>query len=503
MANKIKNIVIVGGGTAGWMTAAAISNSMGPKNYSITLVESAEIGTVGVGEATIPPIKSFNNALKINEDEFVRETKATFKLGIQFNDWRHLGHSYFHPFGNVGVDMDGVSFMHHWLRWRDEGGSLDAFAFNPEYTAAMQSKFMRVTQEPGPKRLPDFHYAYQFDAGLYAKYLSDYAQLRGVKCVEGKVVEVGQNPETGYIESLRLEDGVLIQGDFFVDCSGFRGLLIEQTLNAGYCDWSQWLPVDRAVACPSENSVGDIVPYTKATAKRAGWQWAIPLQHRTGNGYVYCSDFASDDEAAQELLSGLGENPLAEPRVLKFKTGIRKKSWIKNCVAIGLSSGFLEPLESTSIHLVQRAIFKLLAAFPKDHINEILIERFNREMEAEFIDVKDFLIAHYVTSERTDSPFWEHVRSMRIPDSLSDKFELFRSRGEVMTTSDSLFQEVSWFAVLHGQGVESSGYHPVADTISEDELRLRFTKIRSGVQKRVASMPKHTEYLRQSGLMKG
>lgn len=499
MKNKIKNIVIVGGGTAGWMSAAAISNSLGAKNYNITLVESEQIGTVGVGEATIPLIKLFNNSLRINEDEFIRETKATFKLGIEFVDWKKLNHSYFHPFGNIGVDMDGVSFMHHWLRWRKAGGALDALAFNAEYVAAKENRFMRVKQPPGPKRLPDFNYAYQFDAGLYAGFLRRYSEARGAERVEGKVVCAHQNADTGYIDSIELEDGRLIDGDLFVDCSGFKGLLIEGLYNAGYSDWSHWLPVNSAVAVPSEN-VGEIAPYTRATAREAGWQWKIPLQHRTGNGYVYSDKYISDDEATAKLLSNLDGSPLAEPRVLKFKTGIRNKSWVKNCIAIGLSAGFLEPLESTSIHLIQRAIFKLLASFPKDEFNEILIKRFNREMEAEYVEVKDFLIAHYVVTERDDTPFWRYIKNMDIPDSLTEKFEVFRSRGEVMAGNDAFFKEVSWFAVLYGQGLIPESYHPVADSLTEDELRLRLTKIRSGVEKRVEMMPLHSEFIFNSGL---
>ncbi len=501
MKNKINKIVIVGGGTAGWMTAASLSNSLGTEIYDITLVESQEIGSVGVGEATIPLISFFNDSLGLNEDEFIRETKATFKLGIEFINWKEVGHKYFHPFGKYGVDMDGVSFMHHWMRWHQVGGKLEIAAFNAESAAAGVGRFMRVDHASmGQKLMPNINYAYQFDASLYAKFLRKYAENRGAKRVEGKIVDVIQNKESGFIDAIKLENGQLIEGDIFVDCSGFRGLIIEQIYQTAYEDWSRWLPMNSAVAVPCEKA-DEIVPFTRSTAREEGWQWRIPLQHRTGNGYVYCDDYISDDEATSKLMNNLDGKALAEPRVIKFLTGMRKQCWVKNCVAIGLASGFLEPLESTSIHLIQRAVFKLLAMFPKDHINDLLVERFNREMEMEYTEVKDFLIAHYKVTNREDTPFWQYVKNMEIPESLQASLELFESRGEVMATNESLFKDVSWFAVLKGQGIEPKSYHPVADTISEDDLRLRLTKIRSGVQKRIDMMKKHEDYLRESGLM--
>ncbi|MGL6162207.1 tryptophan halogenase family protein [Microbulbifer sp.] len=499
MQNKIKNIVIVGGGTAGWMTAAALSRAMGTQLYNITLVESEQIGTVGVGEATIPLIKFFNNMLGLDEDEFVRETKATFKLGIEFKDWKTHNHSYFHPFGNIGVNMKGVNFMHFWLRWRAQGGKLDFLAFNAESAAAEAKRFMRVGAQPGPKLLPDINYAYHFDATLYAAYLRRYAEQRGTQRIEGKIVNVTQHPDSGYIESLQLDNGQTVAGDLFIDCSGFKGLLIEEVYKTGYTDWSHWLPVNSAAAVPSENT-GDLFPYTLTTAREEGWQWRIPLQHRTGNGYVYCDHYISDDEAASKLLNNLDGKPLAEPRTLKFTTGIRNKFWVKNCVAIGLSSGFLEPLESTSIHLIQRAIFQLLELFPKNEISDLLSNRFNHEMQTEYVETKDFLIAHYAVTEREDTPFWHYVKNMELPDSLKEKLEMFRLRGEVMADKDAFFNEVSWFSVLFGQGLRPEGYHPVADTLSEDELSTRLTKVRAGVQKRVEMMPSHSTYLRSGKL---
>ena len=492
----IKKIVIVGGGTAGWMTAAALSKVLGTQKHSITLVESEQIGTVGVGEATIPMIQLYNEVLGLDEDEFVRETNATFKLGIEFVDWRRPGHSYFHPFGNYGVDMDGIGFMHFWQRWKQSGGNLPVTAFNAETEAAGQRRFSRSAPQEGAMTMPHINYAFQFDASLYAAYLRRYSEKRGAQRVEGKVVEVLQDPESGDITALKLERGETIEGDLFVDCSGFRGLLIEQTYKTGYEDWSHWLPVNRAAAVPCE-SVSDWLPYTRSTAREAGWQWRIPLQHRTGNGYVYCDQHISEDEAATKLLENLDGAPLAEPRTLRFVTGRRSKCWVNNCVAFGLSSGFLEPLESTSIHLIQVAIAKLLAMFPKDGISERLVARYNEEMAFEFNNVKDFLIAHYKLTEREDTPFWRYVKHMNIPDSLQEKFDVFRARGEVMATHYELFKETSWYAVLTGQGLEPDSYHPVADAISEDELRLRLTRVRTGVQNRVNGMQKHEDFIRK------
>ena len=492
----IKDIVVVGGGTAGWMTAAALCRSLGTKNHTITVVESEQIGTVGVGEATIPPIMIYNNALGLDEVEFVKETKATFKLGIEFVNWRKKDHSYFHPFGMFGSDMDGISFMHFWLRWKKKHGNLDYLSFNAEACAARERKFAWIKNEPGPKMLPDVNYAYHFDAILYGQFLRRFSEKYGGKRVEGKVVAVNQNSETGFIESISLENGQTIKGDLFVDCTGFKGLLIEETLKAGYLNWSHWLPVDSAAAVPCE-SKGELLPYTRSIAKDSGWQWRIPLQHRTGNGYVYSSQYCSDDEAKNVLLDGLDGEPLADVKLLKFVTGVRKQAWVKNCIAIGLSSGFLEPLESTSIHLIQRAIHKLLAMFPTNEIDPHLVNKFNQQMFNEYNEVKDFLIAHYCVTEREDTPFWQYVKNMEIPDSLQERLEIFKGRGEVIVQKDELFREASWFAVLMGQGIEPQGYHPIADVISDDQLQLRLTKIRSAIMQRVKMLPLHGDFVRQ------
>lgn len=491
--NSIQNIVIVGGGTAGWMSAAALTKVMGAQNYSITLVESEQIGTVGVGEATIPMITLYNNVLGLDENEFVRETNATFKLGIEFVDWRRQGHSYFHPFGLYGVDMDGIPFTHYWLRWVMSGGNPELGRFNAETEAARRRKFMRTPDEK-PALLPRINYAFQFDASLYAAYLRKFAEKRGARRVEGRIVRVHQNPQSGFIESVELENGTVVKGDFFLDCSGFRGLLIEEVFHAGYEDWSRWLPANRAAAVPCAK-VEEPTPYTRATAREAGWQWRIPLQHRTGNGYVFSSEFISEDEAASLLLKRLDGAPQAEPRILRFVTGLRKRCWVKNCLAIGLSSGFLEPLESTSIHLIQVAIAKLLAMFPKNHFDQTLIDRFNAEMESEYDHVRDFLIAHYKVTEREDTPFWRYCKNMDVPDTLAERLALFRSRGEVMVKSTELFKETNWVAVLFGQGIVPEDYHAVADTISDDDLKLRLAKIRTGIQDRVNGMPSHQDFI--------
>jgi tryptophan halogenase len=492
---RIRKIVIVGGGTAGWMAAAALAKSAGTQNQSITLVESEEIGTVGVGEATIPAIQLYNKLLDLDEDEFIRETNATFKLGIEFINWRRLNHRYFHQFGLIGADMKtGVNFSHYWLRWMLSGsGDADILRFNAETEAARVGKFGRASEAP-KTRLPSINYAFQFDASSYAAFLRRYAEKRGATRTEGKIVRVHQNSESGFIESVELEDGRIVAGDFFIDCTGFRGLLIEGALKAGFEDWSHWLPCDRAAAVPCER-IEEPTPYTRSTAQEAGWQWRIPLQHRTGNGYVFSSGFIGEDEAAAKLLSRLDGAAQAEPRILRFVAGRRKSSWVKNCIAVGLSSGFLEPLESTSIHLIQVAVMKFLDYFPNRDCEPQLVERFNDEMRNSYEPVRDFLIAHFKVTERDDTPFWAHCKNMSIPDTLEAKLDLFRRRGVAMPKTYDLFQESSWFAVLYGQGIVPESYHPIADAMPEDELRISLAKIRAAVQERVAGLPSHQAFL--------
>ncbi|MBV9528849.1 tryptophan halogenase family protein [Sphingomonas sp.] len=490
-----RDFVIVGGGTAGWMAAAALAKCAGTQQRRITLIESEAIGTVGVGESTIPPIQLFNRLLGIDEDEFVRETNATFKLGIEFVDWRRVGERYFHNFGLLGADLrTGVSFNHYWLRWAQSGGDPDQLRFSAEAEAARLGKFGRTPGAAGSGQ-PNINYAFQFDASTYAAYLRRYSEKRGVIRREGKVVDVRQDPETGFIDAVQMEDGSSIQGDFFIDCSGFRGLLIEQVFKAGFEDWSHWLPNDRAAAAPAER-MPEPAPYTVARAREAGWQWRIPLQHRTGNGYVYCSSYISDDEASSRLVESLGGSALADPRVLRFQAGRRRASWVKNCLALGLSSGFLEPLESTSIHLVQAAISKFLDFFPARRPDPALIDRFNEEMRFQYESIRDFIIAHYKVTEREDTEFWRYCRHMSIPDTLAEKLEMFRARGEVKPRWSDIFSEVSWFAVLYGQGLTPEGYHPLADLMSEDDLELTLSRIRSAIRQKVDALPSHGDFIR-------
>ena len=496
MESKVRKIVIVGGGSAGWMSAACFAKALGTQGYDITLVESEEIGTVGVGEATIPAIIRYNRFLNIDEDEFIRETNATFKLGIEFVDWQKKGVSYFHPFGYFGVDIDSFAFPNYYLRdyYRRGGGAIDISRYNAETEAALQGRFGRVKPENGR---PDINYAFQFDAALYARYLRKYSEARGVTRREGKIVKVHQNSETGYVTAVELENGSQIAGDLFIDCSGFRGLLIEETLKCGYTDWSQWLPVNRAAAVPCERG-DDLTPFTRATAREAGWQWRIPLQHRTGNGYVFCNSFISEDEASEKLLSRLDGKPMADPKILRFITGHRKRFWDRNVVALGLASGFLEPLESTSIHLVQAGLFKFLALFPRQGFNPRIVEEYNRQMLFDYDNVKDFIIAHYKVTERDDTPFWNYVRNMEVPDSLRERLDVFRSTGQTLSNERELFRDVSWYAVLTGQGLVPEDYHPAADTLDDDDLRLRLGRWRTAVLDRVKTLPMHEDFIRKN-----
>lgn len=499
MDRRIRSIVVVGGGTTGWMSAAALSKAAGTRDISVTLIESEQIGTVGVGEATIPAIQQFNALLELDEDEFVRETNATFKLGIEFIDWRRLGHQYFHQFGLIGAEIGGgVPFSNYWLRWVLNGGGgpdADILRFNAETEAARAGRFARanITDKPG---LPNINYAFQFDAGRYAAFLRRYSEKRGISRVEGKIVRVHQNGETGFIESVELENGRRVAGDLFLDCSGFRALIIEGTLKAGFDDWSEWLPTNRAATIACER-VEDPTPFTRSTARSAGWQWRIPLQHRTGNGYVFCNEFISDDEASEQLLANLDGPPRSEPRILRFTAGQRRSAWVKNCIALGLAGGFLEPLESTSIHLVQAAITKLLDYFPDRDCHPKLISRYNEETRLSYSAIRDFIIAHYKVTEREDTEFWRYCKHMSIPDSLQTRLDLFRARGNALPEFYDLFREGSWFAVLYGQGIMPQSYHPLADAMPEDEMLLTLRAIRSAVQDRVDSMPPHYVFLQK------
>ncbi len=489
---SIRKVVIVGGGTAGWMTAAGLAKVIGTRHHDITLIESDEIGTVGVGEATIPAIKTFNELLGIDEDEFVRETNATFKLGIEFVDWRTQGTRYFHPFGIFGADLNGIAFQDYWLRFTAMGGQSDFGRFNMETEAARLRRFGRTN--PRENNLPQINYAFQFDASLYAAYLRRFSEKLGAQRIEGRVVEVRQDGASGHITSVVLSDGRVVEGDLFVDCSGFRALLIGETLGTGFEDWSHWLPVNRALAVPCER-VEEPVPFTRCTAREAGWQWRIPLQHRTGNGYVFCNAFIDEDKATETLLSNLDGQPQAAPRLLKFTTGHRRQYWVKNCIAVGLSSGFLEPLESTSIHLSQACIMRLIAYFPRTGIDPMVVDTFNQQMDALYSNIKDFIIAHYAVSDRDDTPFWAYCKNMELPDSLRERLDMFAAHGSVPVNPGELFRDLSWFAVLHGQGLTPKSYHPAADNPTDEEVRLHLAHVRAAIQTRLEALPSHDAFI--------
>lgn len=488
----LRHIVIVGGGSAGWMTAAALADAVG-QSCAITLIESEAIGTVGVGEATIPPIRHFNQRLRIDEATFVRETQGSYKLGIEFVDWGRKGHRYFHPFGQYGAEFDSVPFYHHWMREHLAGrieGPIDDFSMC--WAMARARKFTH----PSPDRRmiqSTFDYAYHFDAGLYAAYLRRFAESRGVRRLEGRVVDVALRGEDGFIETVRLEDGSCIDGEFFIDCSGFRGLLIEEALHAGYDNWQHWLPCDRAVAAPCEK--GEFTPYTRSTAREAGWQWRIPLQHRTGNGYVHCSAFISEDEATATLLANLDGKPLADPRPLRFVTGKRREFWKKNCVAIGLSAGFMEPLESTSLHLIQYAILRLIALLPDSAMSPLLSREYNAQTTREYELIRDFLILHYKASERQDSELWRYCSAMPIPDSLQYKIDHFQAHGMLVADGQELFANPSWIAVYLGQGIVPRRAPALAHMRGAVPVAERMAQIRQAMAEAVAAMPSHSEFI--------
>ena len=500
---RIRKVVIVGGGTSGWMTAAALAKILSAiDGLSIELVESEEIGTVGVGEATIPQICLFNGMLGLDEDEFVRATNATYKLGIEFVDWTRIGSRYVHPFGTYGIDMKGVEFHHHWLKGRQLGDphSLDDYSLG--IVAGLAGKFMRPALDQPKSPLSKIAYAFQFDASLYARYLRNYAEQRGVVRTEGRIVDVTRNAESGLVETLVLASGAQVAGELFIDCSGFRALLIEGVMGAGFEDWSHWLPCDRAYAVPSEQ-VAPPQPLTRSTARTAGWQWHIPLQHRTGNGYVYSSNHISDDEAAATLLANLDGTPLGDPRPLRFTAGYRKQAWVKNVVALGLASGFLEPLESTSIHLVQSGIARLLTLFPTRAFNQIEIDRYNAGHVREYLDIRDFLVLHYKATERDDTPFWKYCRALEPPDGLRSKLDMFRLNGRIFRENNELFTETSWLSVMVGQGVVAGGYHPAADQLPDGETLDRLAHLRHVVGNSASLMPLQAEFLRRFGSASG
>ncbi|KAF1710521.1 tryptophan halogenase [Pseudoxanthomonas kalamensis DSM 18571] len=488
--NSIRSIVIVGGGTAGWMSAAACAKVLGP-DYSIRLIESEVIGTVGVGEGTVPYIRSFNSMLQIDEADFVRNTQGSFKLGVQFRDWRRIGDTYIHGFGSeIGRALGSLPFHQYWLKAARMGvANKDIGAYVLSSLAASQDRFMVSASDVPPESpLANIAYAYHFDAGLYARYLRGYSEVRGVRRTEGRISKIEVDPGSGFVQVVVMEDGESIHGDLFIDCSGFRGLLIEETLETGYIDYGDWLPCDRAWAVPSAN-VGPLQPYTRATAREAGWQWRIPLQHRTGNGYVYSSRHVSDDEAAATLLKHLDGPALDEPRQLRFATGRRRKFWNRNVVAIGLSGGFMEPLEATGIYLIQSGIAKLLGLLPREGMPEALANRYNLQMGFDFDRIRDFLILHYHATERDDSRFWQQCANMDIPEELKDVIRLFRDSGRFYRNGEEMFAEMSWIQIMLGQGIVPGDYHPLVDRLPAEELAKYMTSVGNTIENCVAAMP--------------
>ena len=497
-ASRIGRVVIVGGGTAGWMAAAAVARFLNDGSRTVDLVESDAIGTVGVGEATIPPISNFNAMLDIREDEFLRETRGTYKLGIEFVNWGRRGDRYFHPFGSYGQSFHGIAFHQLFLRELARGGKAGEIGdYSMSTAAAMLGRFARPAAG-ATSLVNQIAYAYHFDASLYAAFLRRMAKARGVRRTEGRIASVERNGETGDVRALVLENGDRIEGDLFIDCSGFRGLLIEDALATGYEDWSHWLPMDRAIAVPCE-SRGPPAPFTRSTAHGAGWQWRIPLQHRTGNGHVFSSAYMEEEEARDILLANLEGSPLGEPRSLRFLTGMRRKAWSHNVVSLGLSAGFIEPLESTSIHLIQNGIARLLALFPDNPISPLERDEYNRGMRELFEDIRDFIILHYKATQREDTAFWRYVRHMDVPVSLSRKMELWRLHGRVFRENAELFVADSWIAVMLGQNIWPEGYDAIADSLDPDRVAAAMRQMRAAYRETAEKLPSHENLIRQSG----
>ncbi len=493
----IAKVVIVGGGTSGWMAAAMISRFFG-RQLDITLIESSAIGTIGVGEATIPPIRTFNNVLGIDENDMLRRTGGTIKLGIEFESWGRQGDRYMHAFGDIGRNLGLAGFHHYWLRGRRRGLGYDYWDFSLNFRAAKNYRFQPLDAIPNTSLCGLVH-AYHFDAGLYAQLLRAYSEARGVTRIDGTIRQIRQHPDTGEVSSLALEDGQLIVADLYIDCSGFRGLLINETLNVGFESWSHWLPCDRALAVPSERAVRT-TPYTRATAHEGGWQWRIPLQHRNGNGLVYCSDYLSDDHACQRLLDNLDTPALDEPRPIRFATGRRRQQWHKNVIALGLSSGFLEPLESTSLYLVQSGIVRLIKHFPHQGLQSAVIDEYNRQSREEFEKIRDFIILHYHLNQKDDSPFWRACRETEKPESLLRRIELFRASGLVFREQDELFSETAWQQVFIGQGLVPEDYHPLTNELSDAQLSEFLRNLKDTMDRSAAQLTDHDAYLRQQAL---
>jgi tryptophan halogenase len=482
---KITKIVIAGGGTAGWMAAASLSKLLG-KSFDITLVESDQIGTVGVGEAAIPTLTAFHRLLGINEQAFMKATHATFKLGINFENWKSGDDEYMHGFGRVGKECWAGEFQHFWLHGKQNNIDFDFEQYCPEIQAAKAEKF--ALSKGG------LNYSYHLDATLYAKFLRTFAEAHGVTRIEGKIIDVAKCPSTGNIQSIQLANGHVIDGQLFIDCTGFVGLLIEKALHTGYEDWSHWLPSDSAVAVQTK-SVSSPLPYTRSIAHESGWQWRIPLQHRVGNGLVFCSKYLSDDDAKTLLVNNIEGEMINQPRVIKFKTGRRRKGWNKNCVALGLSSGFLEPLESTSIHLIMSGVLRLIRLFPFEGITPATVNEYNQQLTSELEHIRDFIILHYHATQRADTPFWQYCKHMEIPDSLKQRLDLFKETGRIFTSEGELFRVDSWSQVMLGQGVYPQQYHQIAAIMKQHELERFLGDIRLTIDKAVEGLPSHQSFL--------
>ncbi len=491
--NSLQRILIAGGGSSGWMTAALLAR-MFQGLYEVVLVESADIGTIGVGEATIPAIKKYNELLGLDENEFMQRTQGSFKLGIQFENWQRQGESYIHGFGVIGQDWEWLRMHHYWLHAHGQGRAGDFAAYSINTAAALKNKFVRAQGKMGDSPLGHIAHAFHMDAALFARFLSGYAQDRGVRRREGKIVDVTLRPDDGFIESVTMDDGEVIGADLFIDCSGFRGLFINQALGVGFEDWSHWLPCDRAVAVPCARSEA-FTPYTRSIAHSAGWQWRIPLQHRTGNGHVFSTRFMDDAEAERILLANIDGEPLANPFKVDFKAGKRQQLWHKNCVAIGLAGGFLEPLESTSLQLVQSGIVRLIRLLPDGGFHPANAAEFNRQTDFEFERIRDFIILHYKATERDDSPFWDHCRTMEVPETLQRKIDLWMANARIFREDEELFSEESWIQVFIGQGMIPRGYDPMVKIKSDVQINQFLGNIQSVIGKCVDVMPSHAEYV--------
>lgn len=489
----LRRILIAGGGSSGWMTAALFARLF-QGLYDVVLVESAEIGTIGVGEATIPAIKKYNELLGLDENEFITRTQGTFKLGIQFNGWLNGQDSYIHGFGVIGQDWEWLRMHHYWLKAHELGRAGDFADYSINTAAALKNKFLRSQPNMADSPLAHIAHAFQFDAALFAKFLSGYAQDRGVRRREGKIVDVTLRPDDGFIQSVTMADGEVIEADLFIDCSGFRGLFINQALGVEFEDWSHWLPCNRAIAVPCERSE-DFTPYTRSTAHGAGWQWRIPLQHRTGNGHVFSTRFMDDAEAEKILLANIDGKPLADPFKVDFKAGKRRQLWHKNCVAVGLAGGFLEPLESTSLHLVQSGIIRLVRLLPDGGFNPANVAEFNRQSDFEYERIRDFIILHYKATTRADTPFWDYCRTMDLPETLQRKIDLWMANGRIFREDEELFSEESWIQVFLGQGMIPRGYDPLVQIKSDVQIAQFLGNIQSVIGKCVDVMPSHADYV--------